>query len=236
MLESETLKTIPYAGYLPYWQRMRVAYAHQSMSQSDKLMVMRGNNRHFMRLVTPHELIPGHHLQHFYEERYNTYRRVFRTPFYVESWAFYWELRLWDLGWAKTPEDRIGMLFWRMTRAARIIVSLKYHLGSMKPEEMVAFLINRVGHHRFGATAEVRRYIGEYPLYQAGYMIGGLQLYALHNELVGAGKMTEDQFHDAVLKKGPIPLELLRADLLVLPLPHDMKPTWQFSDEAMRPQ
>ena len=146
MMSPEALKTVPYAAYSR--PQMMVAYAQQSMPQDDKLMVMRGNNRHFMRLVTAHELIPGHHLQNFYAARYNTHRAAFSTPFYVEGWAFYWELRLWDLGWAKTPEDRIGMLFWRMTRAARIIVSLKYHLGRMTPEEMVEFSMNRVGHEK----------------------------------------------------------------------------------------
>ena len=101
-------------------------------------MVMRGNNRHFTRLVIPHELIPGHHLQQYYEARGP--QRPFSTPFYVEGWALYWEMRLWDLGWAQTPEDRIGMLFWRMTRAARVTLTLKYHLGRMTPEEMATFL------------------------------------------------------------------------------------------------
>ena len=61
------LKTIPYAAY--DGRQMMVAYAKGEMWQDDKLMVMRGNNRHFMRLVTPHELIPGHHLQAFYAAR-----------------------------------------------------------------------------------------------------------------------------------------------------------------------
>jgi uncharacterized protein (DUF885 family) len=229
MMSPEQLTRIPYAAYAG--QRMMVAYAQQGMNQEDKLMVMRGNNRHFMRLVTPHELIPGHHLQGFYDSRYNTHRQVFATPFYVEGWALYWELRLYDLGWAKTPEDRIGMLFWRMTRAARIIVSLNYHLGRMTPAEMVAFLTARVGHERFGATAEVRRFIQAAPLYQVGYLIGGLQLVALHKELVGGGKMSEEQFHDAVLKEGPIPIEPLRNDLLGLPLRADMKPGWRFGQQ-----
>jgi uncharacterized protein with von Willebrand factor type A (vWA) domain len=59
-------------------------------------------------------------------------------------------------------------------------------------------------------------------------------LYALHNELVGAGKLSEKRFHDAVLKDGPIPIELLRADLDGLPLSRTMEPAWKFSDEAMR--
>jgi uncharacterized protein (DUF885 family) len=210
---------------------MLVAYAKDDMSQEDKLMVMRGNNRHFMRLVTPHELIPGHHLQSFYAARHSSYRELFSTPFYVEGWALYWELRLWDLDWAKTPEDRIGILFWRMTRAARIIVSLKYHLGQMRPEEMVDFLITRVGHEKLGATSEVRRFIRSQPLYQASYLVGGLQLYALHKELVGGGKMTEQEFHDAVLVQGTMPIELLRAALKKLPLTRDAKPAWRFADE-----
>src|SRR5438093_8820525 len=105
------------------------------------------------------------------------------------------------------------MLFWRMHRAARIIVSLKFHLGQMKPPEMVDFLVDRVGHERLGATSEVRRFIsgGYSPLYQCGYMIGGLQLRALRQELVGTGKMTDRQFNDSVLTYNTIPIEMIRA-------------------------
>lgn len=226
MISPEGIKTMPYAAY--GGQEMHVAYARDDMSQQDKLMVMRGNNRHFMRLVTPHELIPGHHLQLFYAARHDNYRRLFSTPFYVEGWALYWELRLWDLGWANAPEDRMGMLFWRMTRAARIIVSLKYHLGQMKPPELVDFLMTRVGHEKLGAASEVRRFVRASPLYQSGYMVGGLQFYALHKELVAAGKMTEEQFHGAVLKANTMPIELLRAELLRLPLSRDARPAWKF--------
>lgn len=227
MIPPEGIKTVPYAAY--GGQQMLVAYAKDEMSQEDKLMVMQGNNRHFMRLVTPHELIPGHHLQAFYAARYRGYRELFSTPFYVEGWPLYWELRLWDLDWAKTPEDRIGMLFWRMTRTARIVVSLKYHLGQMNPQEMVDFLINRVGHEKLGATSEVRRFIRAHPLYQAGYMIGGMQLYSLHKELVASGKMTEQEFHDAVLMQGAMPIELLRALLAKARLPRDARPSWRFA-------
>jgi uncharacterized protein (DUF885 family) len=224
MISSETLKTIPYAAY--NGRQMMVAYANSEMPQADKLMVMRGNNRHFMRLVVPHELIPGHHLQNYYAARGPD--RPFSTPFYVEGWALYWELRLWDLGWAKTPEDRIGMLFWRMTRSARVILTLKYHLGRITPDEMVAFLIERVGHEKLGARSEVRRFIQAEPLYQVGYLIGGRQILALHDEIVGPGKFSERQFHDAVLEQGSMPIELLRAALTGAPPEKDAKPKWRF--------
>jgi len=225
MISPETLKTIPYAAY--NGRQMMVAYANSEMQQGDKLMVMRGNNRHFTHLVIPHELIPGHHLQGYYASRGP--ERPFSTPFYVEGWALYWELRLWDLGWAQTPEDRIGMLFWRMTRSARVILTLKYHLGRITPEEMVAFLVDRVGHEKLGARSEVRRFIQAEPLYQVGYLIGGKQILALHDELVGPGKLSERQFHDAVLKQGPMPIELLRAALTHARLSKDAEPSWRFA-------
>jgi uncharacterized protein (DUF885 family) len=110
---------------------------------------------------------------------------------------------LWDSpSWHKTPENRIGMLFWRMHRCARIIFSLKYHLGEMSAEECVQFLVDWVGHERATAEGEVRRSVmGEYgPLYQAGYMLGGLQIYALRQELVEKGRWLEKDFHDYFLK------------------------------------
>jgi uncharacterized protein (DUF885 family) len=227
MLNTEAQKTLPYAAYSG--PSMLVAYARDDMAHEDKLMSMRGNNRYFTRLVTFHELIPGHHLEAFMTARYNDHRRSFRTPFFVEGWALYWEIVFWNLGYGRTPEERIGMLFWRMHRCARIIVSLKFHLRQMNPEQMVDFIVDRVGHERLGATSEVRRFIGgSYsPLYQCAYMIGGLQLKALHDELVANGKMSDRQFNDAVLRMGAIPIELIRASLTGQPLQRDSKPGWR---------
>ena len=228
MLSLSAQRSMPYAAYGGH--DILIAYANEGMKHDDKLMSMRGNNRPFMRNVVPHELIPGHHLQNFMAARERPYRRLFSTPFFVEGWALYWEMRLWDLKYQATPEDRIGALFWRMHRCARIIVTLKFHLGQMKPDEMVKFLTDRVGHEKFGATSEVRRFIkGDYaPLYQCGYMLGGLQLIALHKELVVGAKMTDQQFHDAILKLGPIPVELIRASLIKQPLAPDFKTQWKF--------
>jgi uncharacterized protein (DUF885 family) len=211
-------------------EMIQVSYPTNTMQHEAKMMSMRGNNRHFTRIVTAHELIPGHHLQLFTADRHRQYRAIFSTPFLVEGWALYWELRLWDLGYVKTPEDRIGMLFWRMHRCARIIVSLKFHLGQMQPQEMVNFLVDRVGHEKLGATSEVRRFIeGSYsPLYQCGYMIGGLQLNALRKEIVGSGKMTDRQFNDTVLTYNTMPVELIRAGMLNLPLTRETKASWRF--------
>jgi len=202
------------------------------MDHADKLMSMRGNNLHYSRAVVHHELIPGHHLQGYMAQRWNTQRRMFRSPFLVEGWALYWEMRLYDMDFPATPEDRIGMLFWRSHRCARIIFSLKFHLGEWSPEECIDFLVENVGHERRNATAEVRRSIqgGYGPLYQAAYMTGGLQLLALHKELVANGPYNEKQFHDAVLRQNSIAIEYLRAALNAEPLTKDFPVTWRFAD------
>ena len=193
-----------------------VAYPHDSMPHQKKRMALRGNNRHFSRAVVHHELIPGHHLQHFYNSRYQAHRQLFATPFWTEGWALYWEMFLYQRGFAQSPEDRIGMLFWRSHRAARIQFSLAFHLGKMSPQQAVDFLVDEVGHERENAAAEVRRsFNGDWsPLYQAAYMLGGLQIRALRMEMVDSGRMSDLQFHDQILRGGPMPIDLVRARLL----------------------
>jgi hypothetical protein len=224
MLGLQQQRVLPFAAY--GGQRMLVSYPLDSMDHDTKLMSLRGNNIHFTRIVTPHELIPGHHLQGYMAQRYRPYRREFSTAFYGEGWCLHWEMLLWDLDYPRGPEDRIGMLFWRMHRCARIIVSLGFHLGTMEPQEMIDFLVDRVGHERWTATSEVRRFIGgQYsPLYQCAYMIGGLQVRALYQELVGGKKMTPREFHDAVLKENSIPIALIRAKLTNQPLTREFRP------------
>ena len=209
-----------------------VSFPTDTMEHNDKLMSLRGNNRHFSRATVHHELIPGHHLQMFMTSRHRTWRRPFGTPFWLEGWALYWEMRLWDLGFPQGAEDRIGMLFWRKHRCARIIFSLGFHQGTLTSGQCVDLLVSRVGHERRNAEAEVRRSVrGSYPpLYQAAYMLGGLQLRALHGELVATGKMTERSFHDAVLHQGSIPIEMLRAALSNMKLPREHETSWRFYD------
>jgi uncharacterized protein (DUF885 family) len=207
-----------------------VAYPTESMPQEKKTMAMRGNNRYFSRAVVHHELIPGHHLQHFYNQRYQTQRDMFHTPFWGEGWALYWEMQLYDRGFARTPEEKIGMLFWRSHRAARILFSLSFHLGKMTPEQAIDLLVERVGHERENAAAEVRRsFYGDYgPLYQTAYMLGGLQFRALHQEVVGGGKMSEREFHDAILKGGQMPVSVVRSRILKISPELDLPATWKF--------
>jgi hypothetical protein len=208
---------------------LQIAYPTDDMNHEDKLMSMRGNNPHFSRATVHHELIAGHHMQGFMNNRYKSYRN-FRTPFWTEGWALYWELILWDMKFPQSPEDKIGMLFWRMHRCARIIFSLNYHLNKWTPQQCIDFLVDRVGHERANAEAEVRRsFTANYgPLYQLAYMTGAFQFYALKKELVDSGKMTYKQYHDAVMQENSMPVEMVRAILLNETLRKDFKTSWKF--------
>ena len=208
---------------------LQISYPTDEMNHQDKLMSMRGNNPHFSRATVHHELIAGHHLQGFMNNRHKTYRQ-FRTPFWTEGWALYWEFILWDMNFPRGPEDKIGMLFWRMHRCARIIFSLNYHLGKWTPQQCIDFLVDRVGHERANAEGEVRRsFTANYgPLYQLAYMVGAFQFYALKKELVDTGKMSYKQYHDAVMRENAMPVEMVRAILTNQPLRRDFTTSWKF--------
>jgi hypothetical protein len=212
---------------------IQIAAPTDTQSYDARMQTMRGNNIAFSRATVHHELIPGHNSQSFAQSRYRTYRNLFPTPFWTEGWSLYWEMRLYDGGFARTPEERIGFLFWRMHRCARIVFSLKFHLGEWSPQQCVDYLVDRVGHERDNAAAEVRRsFAGNYgPLYQAGYMLGALELRTLQKEVVGTGKMTDKQFHDAILQQNAMPIAMVRAALTDEKLTADGLPAWKFYGE-----
>lgn len=216
--------------FLTGGREVSVSSPTAEMEHEQKWMGLRGNNRHFTRAVVHHELIPGHFLQHFMDKRHRSYRRIFDTPFWVEGWPLYWEMQLWDRDFAHTPQERMGMLFWRMHRCARIVFSLSFHLGKMSVRECVDMLVQRVGHEPANAAAEVRRSFTTFypPLYQCAYLLGGLQLRELARELVGGGTMTLRQFHDRVIMENCMPIELLRLYLTGREIVADPRPAWRF--------
>ncbi|HEX6323283.1 MAG TPA: DUF885 family protein [Vicinamibacterales bacterium] len=214
-------------------ETISVSYPHVSMAEADQTMSLRGNGIHVSRATVHHELIPGHHLQGFMSSRYNAHRTIFDTPFMTEGWALYWEMLLWDHGFPRSPEDKLGMLWWRMHRATRIIFSLNFHMGNWTPEQAITFLVEKGRHDRFTATGEVRRSFNSTysPLYQAAYMLGGLQIRSMYKDLVETKTMTAKAFHDAILRQGEMPIELLRAALTDAPLTPDYQPAWKFYGE-----
>ena len=215
-----------------------VSYPTDTMEFDARMQSMRGNNPGFSHATAHHEMIPGHNLVGYMSQRYADYRPDLTSggPFYGEGWPLYWELTLYELGFNKTPEQRVGALFWRMHRCARIIFSLNFHMGNWTPAEAVEFLVGRVGHEPDNAAAEVRRSFEsaqyqDQPLYQAAYLLGGLQLRGLRKELVDSKVMTNKAFHDEIMRQGNMPMALIRLVMTKMKLTRDMDINWKFYGE-----
>jgi hypothetical protein len=228
MLSPERQLTAP---FFLGGSQILVAYPTNTMEYDTRIQVLRGNNIHFSNAVAHHEMIPGHNLVGFMGQRFNGYRAgLGGTPFLGEGWPLYWETLLYDKGFFDSPEKRVGSLFWRMHRAARIVFSLKFHMGQWSPQECIDFLVNEVGHERDNATAEVRRsFATTYgPLYQAAYLLGGLQIRGMRREIVDGGQRTEKDFHDEIMRQGSMPVAMLRLAVSKQKLTRDMTVDWKF--------
>lgn len=215
--------------------QISVSYPTNTMSYQARIESMRGNNEPQSHATAFHEMVPGHNLVGYMGQRMAGYRANLGAsgPFFGEGWAVYWELILYDRGFDATPEDRVGALFWRMHRCARIIFSLKFHLGEWSPQEAVDFLVDRVGHEPATARGEVlRSFQGGYsPLYQAAYLLGAMQLRGLRHEVVDTKQMSERDFHDEILRQGSMPIALLRLALSKQKLTRDMPIDWKFAGD-----
>lgn len=167
MSSLETQRYLPFAAYNE--QAMTIGYPTDAMKHADKLVDIAGDDIHFTRLVTPHQFHPGHHLQIYMSRRERPKRGIFSPPpSSSRDRRSTWEMVLYNTDWPKGPEDRIGMLFWRMHRCARIIVSLKFHMEQMTPKEMIDFLVDRVGtkahRHQRGSAAHRRGVLTALPV------------------------------------------------------------------------
>ncbi|MCU0316714.1 MAG: DUF885 domain-containing protein [Fimbriimonadaceae bacterium] len=207
MLDEEQQKVSPFYLGGP---TLYVSSPTWRMTPREAEMSRRSNNLAFSRAVVQHELIPGHAMQAFMNQRHKTHRRVFETPFWTEGWTLHWEMLLFEQGFYRDATDVIGMMFWRLHRAVRVLFSLRYHLGEISAQDCVEMLVTEVGHELSTAEAEVRRsFNGEWPpLYQAAYLLGGIQMHNLSEEWVLAGRSLKD-FHDFVMHQNQMPVECL---------------------------
>lgn len=230
MLSPERQLTAP---FFLGGSQILVAFPTNTQEYDTRMQVLRGNNKFFSNAVAHHEMIPGHNLVGFLGSRFNGYRAgLGGTPFLGEGWPLYWETILYDKGFHDSPEKKVGALFWRMHRAARIVFSLKFHMGQWSPQEAINFLVNEVGHERDNARAEVKRSFEDYPpLYQMAYLVGGLQIRGMKREIVDSGMRTEKDFHDEIMRQGSMPVAFLRLAVSKMPLTRDMVVDWKFYGE-----
>ena len=164
-------------------------------------------------VLTVHEAVPGHHFQiSIAQELENvpTFRKYQGITAFVEGWGLYSEelgeyINLYD-----DPYDKFGQLTYDMWRAIRLVVDTGMHYKDWTREDAINLFIENSAKSILDIENEVDRYIA-WPGQALAYKIGQLKILELREK---AEKQLGDKydikdFHDEVLKRGSLPLDLL---------------------------
>jgi uncharacterized protein (DUF885 family) len=164
--------------------------------------------------LTYHESVPGHLWQGstvIENQEIPLLHRNIGIPAYTEGWGLYAEQLADEIGMYRDfPQGRIGMLQSFLYRAARIVVDTGMHAKGWSRAQAIEYFSDNVGLNRIASESEIDRYI-VWPGQAASYKLG-------HNEFVRLREDARRQlgnrfdlkgFHDAVLRGGDMPLEVL---------------------------
>ena len=157
-----------------------------------------------------HESVPGHHLQSALGREMPdvpAFQRAFNAAAFGEGWALYAEGLGADLGVYRDPPTRFGRLASEYFRAVRLVVDTGIHSMGWTRDQARAYFSSRVPSQ---SLAEVDRYIAR-PGQALAYKMGQLKILELRDRARAAlGDRFEIRaFHDAVLRNGRLPLDLL---------------------------
>ena len=164
-----------------------------------------------------HEAVPGHHHQIALQQEMEIapFRRHF-TGFtaFTEGWGLYAESLGGDMGLYDTPERQMGELSYQMWRASRLVVDTGIHAMGWDKARAVQFMRDNTALTDANIDAEVNRYIS-WPGQALGYMIGRLKILELRRaaEQALGERFDLRRFHDAVLRNGSIPLDVLESEI-----------------------
>ena len=171
-----------------------------------------------------HEGVPGHHLQvaqaTYVRDMLNDWRRLASwTSGHGEGWALYAERLMDELGYLKTPADRLGMLDAQRMRAARVVLDLGVHLGKPKLDGTgvwdfdyaLEFMKSNVNMPDEFARFEVTRYFG-WPGQAPAYKIGQRIWEQIRDDYKArkGSDFNMKQFHTTALNLGGLGLDTLK--------------------------
>ena len=164
-------------------------------------------------VLTVHEAVPGHHFQiSIAQELENVpmFRKYQGITAFVEGWGLYSEELGEFIGLYDDPYDKFGQLTYDMWRAIRLVVDTGMHYKDWSRDDAVNLFIENSAKSILDINNEVDRYIA-WPGQALAYKIGQLKILELRNkaEKILGDKYDIKEFHDEVLKRGSLPLDLL---------------------------
>lgn len=170
-----------------------------------------------MEALALHEAVPGHHLQlSLAQEREGLpeWRRYDVYTAFVEGWALYAESLGAEIGMYQDPYSKFGQLINEMMRAIRLVVDTGMHAMGWTRQQAFDFCRENAAKPESEITIEIDRYIAN-PGQALAYKIGELKFKELR--AYAARELGESfdlrAFHDQVLSRGAVPLDVLQADL-----------------------
>jgi len=170
--------------------------------------------RYTVDALVLHEGVPGHHLQVGLSrelEGLPEFRKAFSASAFSEGWALYAESLGSELGQYREPATRFGQLASEQFRAVRLVVDTGLHAMGWSRDHAREYF---AAHAPAQSLAEVDRYIAR-PGQALGYKLGELKFKQLRERARQALGERFDirDFHDAVLRNGSLPLDLLDAQV-----------------------
>jgi uncharacterized protein (DUF885 family) len=138
-----------------------------------------------------------------------------REPIFAEGWGLFCEEMMREEGFLTGDDVRLTQLRNKLWRAARVIVDVGLHTGTMTFEQGVQFLVDKIRFERYAAELEVGMYTRR-PTYVLGYLIGMLEIQDMRARYYARfGKPARPkEFYDKLLRIGAIPPGLVRRELL----------------------
>lgn len=170
-----------------------------------------------MEALAYHEGIPGHHMQIAIAQELQgipKFRRFGGYTAYTEGWGLYAELIPKEVGLYDNPYSDFGRLAMELWRACRLVVDTGIHAKKWTREEAINYLKLNTPNPESDIVKAIERYI-VMPSQATAYKVGMLKILELRErakETLGE-KFDIRQFHDAVLKQGPLPLTVLEGQI-----------------------
>ncbi|MEE9217738.1 MAG: DUF885 domain-containing protein [Acidobacteriota bacterium] len=170
--------------------------------------------RYELEALAYHEAVPGHHLQVALTQELTglpEFRRHLGVTAFVEGWALYAERLADEMGLYSSDLDRLGMVSYDAWRACRLVVDTGLHALGWSRQQAIDFMIENTALAENNIVNEVDRYI-TWPGQALAYKTGQLEMLRLREEAERAlgDRFDIEDYHDAVLVNGAIPLRALR--------------------------
>lgn len=164
-----------------------------------------------------HEGLPGHHMQIAIKQELEglpKFRRFGGVTAYSEGWGLYSELLPKEIGLYEDPYSDFGRLAMELWRAVRLVVDTGMHAKGWTREESIDFYANNTPNARIDAVKMVERH-AVMPGQATAYKIGMLKILETRSkaQLALGSEFDIREFHDAVLKNGAVPMNLLEAQV-----------------------